>query len=70
MKDNRVYAKLQLHLKRSNKFLEKNTNAQIVANLKKELELSGLENDGELSKPQQQQHLQAINHTKNEQPKI
>ena len=39
-------------MKRSLKLahLEKGTNDQIVANLEKELELSGLEHDGELTK--------------------
>ena len=48
-----LYAKLPPHLKRSLNlaYLENGTNDQIVAHLKEKLELSGLENDGELTIP-------------------
>ena len=51
--DSLIYAKLPPHLKRSLNLahLEKGTYDQIVAHLEKELELSGLENDGELTIP-------------------
>ena len=51
--DNLLYAKLSLQSKRSLNlaYLEKSTYDRIVANLEKELELSGSENDGELSLP-------------------
>ena len=53
MIDNLLYAKLPPHLKRSfNLAYQKNvTYDQKVAHLEKELELSGLENDGELTIP-------------------
>ena len=53
MIDNLPYAKLPPHLKRSLNlaYLEKGTYDQIVAYLEKQLELSGLENDGELTIP-------------------
>ena len=49
--DNLLYAKLPAHLKRSLNlaYVEKSTNVQIVAHLAKDLELSGLKTDGELS---------------------
>ena len=45
--------KLPPHLKRSLNlaYLENGTYEQIVSHLEKELKLSGLENDGELTKP-------------------
>ena len=48
------YAKLPPHLKRSlnSAYMENGTYDQIVAYLERELQLSGLENDGELTKPQ------------------
>ena len=53
MIDSLLYAKLPLHLKRSLNlaYLKNGTYDQIVAHLERELELSGLENDGELSIP-------------------
>ena len=53
MIDSLLYAKLPPHLKRSLNLahLEKGTYDQIVAHLERELELSGLENDGELPIP-------------------
>ena len=53
MIDNLLYAKLPPHLKRSLNlaYLEKGTYDQIVAHLERELELSGLENDGEQTIP-------------------
>ena len=53
MIDSLFYAKLPPHLKRSLNldYLENGTNDQIVAHLERELELSGLENDGELKIP-------------------
>ena len=53
MIDSLLYAKLSPHLKRSLNlaYLENGTYDQIVANLERELKLSGLENDGELTIP-------------------
>ena len=53
MIDSLLYAKLPPHLKvsRNLAYLENGTYGQIVAHLEKELELSGLENDGELTIP-------------------
>ena len=53
MIDSLLYAKLPPHLKRSPNlaYPENGTYDQIVAHLEKELELSGLENDGELTVP-------------------
>ena len=53
MIDSMLYAKLPPHLKRSVNlaYLENGTYDQIVAQLERELELSGLENDGELTIP-------------------
>ena len=53
MIDSLLYAKLPPHLKRSLKlaYLEKSTYYQIFAHLERELEVSGLENDGELTIP-------------------
>ena len=51
MKDSLVYVKLPPHLKRSMNlaYLENGTCEQIVTHLKRELKLSGLETDGEMS---------------------
>ena len=51
MIDSLLYAKLPPHLKRSLNlaYIENGTYDQIVAHLEKELEFSGLENDGELT---------------------
>ena len=51
MIDSLLYAKLPPHLQRSLNlaYLENSTYDQIVAYIEGELELSGLENDGELS---------------------
>ena len=53
MIDSLFYAKLPPHLKRSLNlaYLENDTRDQIVAHLGRELELSGLENEGELKYP-------------------
>ena len=53
MIDSLVYAKLPPPLKRSLNlaYLENGTYDQIVAHLERELELSGLENDGEVTIP-------------------
>ena len=53
MIDSLLYAKLPPHLRRSLNlaYLENGTYDQTFAHLEKELELSGLENDGELTKP-------------------
>ena len=53
MIDNLLYATLPPHLKRSLNlaYLENGTYDQIVAYLEREIELSGLENDGELTIP-------------------
>ena len=53
MIDSLFYEKLPPYLKQSLNlaYLEKGTYDQIVALLERELELSGLENDGELTKP-------------------
>ena len=53
MIDSLLYAKLPPHLKRSlnSAYLENGTYDQIVTHLERELELSGLENDGELTIP-------------------
>ena len=53
MIDSLLYAKLPPHLKRSLNlaYLENGTYDQIVAHLERELELSGSENDGELTIP-------------------
>ena len=51
--DSLLYAKLPPHLKRSLNlaYLENGRYDQIAAHLERELEFSGLENDGELTKP-------------------
>ena len=53
MVDSLLYAKLPPHLKRSLNlaYLENGTYDQMVAHLEREFELSGLENDGELTIP-------------------
>ena len=53
MIDSLLYAKLPPHLKRSLNlaYLENGTYDQIIAHLERELELSGLEHDGELTIP-------------------
>ena len=53
MNDDLLYAKLPPHLERSLNlaYLENSTYDHIVAYLEKELELSGLENDGEFTIP-------------------
>ena len=53
MIDSLLYAKLPPHLKRSFNlaYLEKGLYDQIVAHLEKEIELSDLQNDGELTIP-------------------
>ena len=53
MIDSLLYAKLPPHLKRSLNlaYLENGTYDQIVAHLERELEFSGLKNDGELTIP-------------------
>ena len=53
MIDSLLYGKLPPHLQQSLNlaYLENGTNDQIVAHLERELELSGLENDGELTIP-------------------
>ena len=53
MTDSLLYANLPPHLKRSLKlaYLENGTYDQIVSHLETELELGGLENDGELTIP-------------------
>ena len=53
MSENLIYAKLPPHLKRSINlaYLGNGTYDHIVAHLERELELSGLENDGELTIP-------------------
>ena len=50
---NPLYAKLPPHLKRqlNSAYLENGTYDEIVAHLEREIELSGLENDGELTIP-------------------
>ena len=51
--DSLLYAKLPTYLKRSLNlaYLEKGTYDQLVAHVERELELSGLENDGEMTIP-------------------
>ena len=53
MIDSLLYAKMSTHLKRSLNltYLENSTYDQLVAHLEKDLELSGLQNDGELTIP-------------------
>ena len=53
MIDSSIFTTIPLHLKRSLilAYFEIGTNDQIVKHLEKQLELTGLENDGELTKP-------------------
>ena len=72
MIDSLLYAKLPPHLKRSLKlaYLENGTNDQIVAYLEKEIELIGLENDGELTIPTMTAVPPTDNQQKTEQTKV
>ena len=72
MIDSLLYAKLPLHLERSFNlaYLENGTYDQIVAHLKRELEFSGLENDGELTVPTMTAVPQNDNQQKTEQAEI
>ena len=72
MIDSLLYAKLPPHLKRSLNlaYLENGTYDQIVARLERELELSGLENDGELTIPTMTAVPPNNNPQKTEQAKI
>ena len=67
-----LYAKLPPHLKRSLNlvYLENGTYDQIVAHLERELELSGLENDGELTIPTMTAVPPNDNQQKTEQTKV
>ena len=66
-----LFAKLPPHLKRSLNlaYLENGTYDQIVAHLERELELSGLKNDGELTIPTMTAVLPNYNQQKTEQAK-
>ena len=70
--DSLLYAKLPPDLKRTLNltYLENGTNKQIVANFDRELEFSGLENDGELTKPTMMAVTPNDNHQNTEQAKI
>ena len=72
MIDSLLCAKLPPHLKRSLNlvYLENGTYDQIVAHLERELELSGLENDGELTIPTMTAVPPNDNQQNTEQPKI
>ena len=72
MTDSLLYAKLPPHLKRSLNlaYLENGTHDQIVAHLEQELELSGLENDGELTIPTMTAVLPNDNQQNTEQTKV
>ena len=72
MIDNLPYAKLPPNLKRSLNlaYLENGTYDQIVTHLEREWELSGLENDGELSIPTMTAVPPNDNHQNTEQTKI
>ena len=72
MIDSLLYAKLPPHLKRSLNlaYRENDTYDQIVAHLEWELELSGLENDGELTIPTMTSIPPNDNQQKTEQAKI
>ena len=72
MIDSLLYAKLPPHLKRSLNlaYLANSTYDQIVAHLERELELSGLENDGELTIPTMTAVPPNDNQQKTEQAKI
>ena len=70
--DSLLYAKLPPHLKQSLNlaYLENGTYDQIVAHLERELELSGLENDGELTIPTMRAVLPNDNQQNTEQTKV
>ena len=70
--DSLLYAKLPPHLERSHNlaYLENGTYDQNVAHREGELELSALENDGELSLPTMTTVAPDDNQQKTEQPKI
>ena len=72
MIDSLLYAKLPPHLKRSLNvaYLENGTYNQIVAHLERVLELSGLENDGELTMPTMTAVPPNDNQQNNEQTKV
>ena len=72
MIDSLLYAKLPPHLKRSLNlaYLENGTYDQIVAHLERELELSGLESDGELTIPTMTAVPPNDNQQKTEQTKV
>ena len=72
MIDSLLYAKLPPHLKRSLNlaYLENGTYDQIVAQLERELELSGLQIDGELTKPTTTALLPNENQQNTEQIKV
>ena len=72
MIDSLLYAKLPPHLKRSFNlaYLENGTYDQIVAHLEREIELSGLENDGELTIPTMTAVPPKDNQQNNEQTKV
>ena len=70
--DSLLYAKLPPHLKRSLNllYLEKGTYVQIVTHPEWEIELSGLENEGELSMPTMRAVPRTVNQQNSEQTKI
>ena len=72
MIDSLLYVNLPPHLKRSLNlaYLENDTNDQIVALLERKLELSGLENDGELTIPTMTAVLPNDNQQNTEQTKV
>ena len=72
MIDSLLYTKLPPHLKRSLNlaYLENGTHGQIVAHLERELERSGLENDGELTIPTMTAAPPNDNHQNTEQTKV
>ena len=72
MIDSLFYAKLPPHLKISLNlaYLENGTYDQIVAHLERKLELSGLENDGELTLPTMTAVPPNENQQNTEQPKV
>ena len=72
MIDSLLYAKLPPHIKRSLNvaYLENGTYDQIVAHLERELELSCLENDGELTIPTMKAVPPNDNQQNNEQTKV
>ena len=71
MIDSSLYAKLPPPLRRSHKiaYLENGSYDQIVAHLERKLELSGLENDGKMSKPTMTAVQPNDNQQNTEQPK-